>query len=159
MGIDGRMASVIASGRTGPRPHAFLLLLCLGAVLTGIIGMHLWMGGHGSHEDSVSAHSPASHSSQTAGAAATSGLPGLSGEHAPTGDGSPMPACVGTCDAGDMATGICVMSLIVLAMFVFLLPPRLMLRHALVRRGPPLPWRWFRFVPTPSLTQLCISRT
>ncbi|WP_417234737.1 hypothetical protein [Arthrobacter sp.] len=142
-------------GRTRPRRHSFLLLLCLGAVLTGIIGMHLWMGGHGEHTDSQ----PALSSASVASLATASDLPNIHAHTGAIGDGSPMAGCVGTCDAGDMAAGICMLSLIVLAMFAFLAPPRNELLRILLRRGPPLVPRASRLVPTPSLTQLCISRT
>lgn len=155
--IHGRMADVMDSGRTGRHRHAFLILLCLGALLTSIIGMHLWMGGHA---ESMTAQSAATMASPAeAKTAGTSILPGLTTEHHPTGGGSPMSGCIGSCDAGDMAAGICVLSLIILAMFVFLIPPRYELPHSLLRRGPPrVTWN-SRPVPTPSLTQLCISRT
>ncbi|WP_417235784.1 DUF6153 family protein [Arthrobacter sp.] len=145
------------SGRTGRPRHAFLLLLCLGALLTGIIGMHLWMD---NHAEATAAQSTATMASSTvSNTLGTSILPGLTAEHHPSGDGSPMHGCAGSCDAGDMAAGICVLSLIVLAMFVFLVPPRYELPHSLLRRGPPrVAWK-FRPIPTPSLTQLCISRT
>lgn len=149
------MAHVMDSGRTGPRRHSFLLLLCLGAVLTGIIGMHLWMGGHGEHTDSQ----PALSSASAAPLATASDLPSIHAHTGAIGDGSPMAGCAGTCDAGDMAAGICMLSLIVLAMFAFLAPPRNELLRTLMRRGPPRVPRVFRLVPTPSLTQLCISRT
>jgi len=148
------------SGRAGSRRHSFLLLLCLGTVLTGIIGMHLWMGGHGEHPGSPAALSSASAASPaTAMTATVSDLPGMHVHTGAIGGGSPMAGCVGSCDAGDMAAGICVLSLIVLAMFVFLVPPRNELLRIPLRRGPPPVPRVFRLVPTPSLTQLCISRT
>lgn len=158
--LRNRMVAVMLSGRTGPRPQAYLLMLCLGAILTGIIGMHLWMGGHGEYSDAHGVHSTSATTSP-AGSDMTGvpNFPGLSAEHHPMGDGFPMLGCVGTCDAGDLAAGICVLSLIVLAMFVLLLPPRQVLRHSLRRRDPPLHWRGIRFAPTPSLTQLGISRT
>ncbi len=143
-----------------PRRHSFLLLLCLGAVLTGIIGMHLWMGGHGEHADSQTGLASANAASPANAMTATaSDIPSAHADTGPTGDGSPMAGCVGTCDAGDMAAGICVLSLIVLAMFVFLVPTRNKLPNSLLRRGPPPAPEVFRIVPTPSLAQLCISRT
>lgn len=146
------------SGRAGHRPHAFLLWLCLGAVLTGLIGMHLWMGGLGEATDSQPALA-STNVAPTAMPASASELPSVHAHTGATGDGSPMHGCLGTGDAGDMAAGICVLSLIVLAMFVFLVPPRNELLRILLRRGPPPVPRVFRLVPTPSLTQLCISRT
>lgn len=156
----GRLAHVLDSGRTGSGRHSFLLLLCLGAVLTGIIGMHLWMGGNGEHGDSQAAATSISAGTPATGITAVgSDVPSLHHGTGAPGDGFPMPGCVGTGDADDMAAGMCVLSLIVLAMFVFLLPPRHVLPGSFLRRGPPRVSDSFRLVPTPSLTQLCISRT
>lgn len=155
------MSGVLVSGVKGlggSRPRAVLLLLCLGAVLAGIVGMHLWTGGPGVAA-AVSSATVSGHAHPAADTAVAPGLPALSRAHAPGDGGFPMPGCAGSCDAGDMAAGMCVLSLIVLALFVFPVPPANGLPRSLLRRGPPPVSRGFRLVPTPSLTQLCISRT
>ncbi|MBG6215810.1 hypothetical protein IWX75_000247 [Arthrobacter sp. CAN_A6] len=164
-------------------PRVVLTLLGLTLVITGILAMHVWMGGHGStshhladlpttgsvaalataattaaHTDAIPhAHSggPAVQSSANATpkVMATTTLAG-----APVGH-TMAAVCAGGCGADDMSLGMCVLALILMGALLLLTPVGRALTTTLLRRGPPaVSWK-FRPAPTPSLTHLCISRT
>lgn len=178
----------ISSGRRRPAmPHtpsatlpALLSLIGLTAVIIGILAMHVWMGGHGatphqatgSTSTSAAAHAVAGNTA--AGTDAIDGGPASSAAGSPAhsadsalaaltasdghGDQTVLVGCDTDC-SGEMALGMCILALVLVGIAWLLTPTGRALAFSLLRRGPPLADRTSRTVPTPSLAQLCISRT
>lgn len=163
--------------RAGNRPRSFLLLLGLSAIIAGIIGMHLWTGGHAQAEHHAPAPTPVAVGSPTgmgemplpgeghglqAGPGERAGAAdpaSLSAPYAGHDHGMAMFGCAGACDAGDMAMGLCVLALTVLTLLAFAVPPNQGVPGPVMRRGPPRVFMRSLPAPAPSLTRLCISRT
>lgn len=178
----------IRSARRRPAtPHTpssvlptLLSLIGLTAVIIGILAMHVWMGGHGatahpgtgSASTSTAAHAVAGNTA--AGTDAIDEAPASSAAGAPEhpvdvtlaaltasgahGDQTVLVGC-GTDCSGEMTLSMCVLALVLVGIAWLLTPTGRALAFPLLRRGPPLAHRTSRTVPTPSLTQLCISRT
>ncbi|WP_434992878.1 hypothetical protein [Arthrobacter sp. Ld5] len=146
---------------------AFLLTfggLC--AVIVGILAMHVWIGGHGAapHHtaDAVAAAVPDSavplhHTHASApGPSSDAGMV-VAAASVPV-DHAVLGGCGGDC-VDEMMLGVCVLAMIVVGVAGLLMPAGRALLSASGRRGPPAPSWVSRPAPTPSLTQLCISRT
>lgn len=157
---------------------ALLSFVGLAAVLIGILAMHVWMGGHGAtthhsggtptlnnttvsstdiHPASATVPSAVS-SSHTHADSATQLLPALTqlaGDHS---DQGVLAGCGEGC-ANEMALGMCVLAMVLVGIAWLLTPTGRALTSSLFRRGPPVAYWASRPAPTPSLTQLCISRT
>lgn len=161
---------------------ALLSFVGLTAVIVGILAMHVWMGGHGAttHHSagtptvSITTVSSANIDSASATVAsavasavsadhahdhsATQLLPALTqlaGDHT---DQGVLAGCGADC-ADEMALSMCVLVMVLVGIAWLLTPTGRALTSSLRRRGPPLTYWAFRPAPTPSLTQLCISRT
>ncbi|WP_299169854.1 hypothetical protein [uncultured Arthrobacter sp.] len=147
-------------------PRAVFILAGLTAVIIGVLGMHVWMGGHGPtaahgvHTVTAPAapvhHSMAPTAGPIADAETKPHLAALSG----TTDTSEMgQGCAESCGDHDAALGLCVLAFIVVTILAFLLPAGRLVPGTAVLRGPP----WIRLrpltIPAPSLIRLCISRT
>lgn len=161
---------------------ALLSFVGLTAVIVGILAMHVWMGGHGAtthhsagtptlsnttvsstdvHPASAtvsSAVSSAVSTGHTHADSATQLLPALAqlaGDHT---DQGVLAGCGGDC-ADEMALSMCVLAMVLVGIAWLLTPTGRALASSLLRRGPPMAYWASRPAPTPSLTQLCISRT
>lgn len=73
-------------------------------------------------------------------------------------DDGMLAGCGGNC-ADEMMLGMCVLAMITAGIAWLLTPAGRALLSTVLRRGPPVLARLSRPSPTPSLTQLCISRT
>ena len=160
---------------------ALLSFIGLTAVIVGILAMHVWMGGHGAttHHSAgtptlriTTVSSAHAHSaSTTVLSGGSSALPAsdthdqsvtqllpvvtqLAGDHT---DQGMLTGCGGDC--AEMALGMCVLALVLVGIAWLLTPTGRALTFSLLRRGPPVVYWASRPAPTPSLTQLCISRT
>lgn len=152
---------------------SLLTSAALMAIITGILAMHVWMGGHGSTSHHLAAPTTTNNSSAHPAAEPGYGqdasqhqaipevLPAVTAINAAATDASstvPGALCGGDC-ADEMMLGMCVLAMIVVGVAGLL---SLVVRGLLSTqgwRGPPsLSWA-SRPAPTPSLTQLCISRT
>lgn len=158
-----------------------LSFIGLTAVIVGILAMHVWMGGHGAttHHSagtptlsittasSTNAHSasttvppggssavPASHTDDHSVMQLLPVLTQLAGDHT---DQEMLTGCGGDC--AEMALGMCVLALVLVGIAWLLTRTGRALTFSLLRRGPPVVYWASRPAPTPSLTQLCISRT
>ncbi|MBG6224091.1 hypothetical protein IWX63_000646 [Arthrobacter sp. CAN_A2] len=184
--MNGNRASHTASSLLRAAVPSVVAFLGLTAVIVGILAMHVWMGGHGSTSHHVGAPvtstTTSTHSVDGTGqgrtilhdrtttaviaAMATVETTVLdAASHAasttvtkavPDGGGSV--GCGGDC-ADEMMVGLCVLAMIVVGIAGLLTPAGRALLSAVGRRGPPALSRMSRPAPTPSLTQLCISRT
>jgi hypothetical protein len=157
---------------------ALISFVGLTAVIVGILAMHVWMGGHGAttHHSAgtptagITTVSPANvHPGSAAMSSAVSSghthdpsvtqlLPALT---QPAGDHTDQGVLIGCGEdcADEMALSMCVLALVLVGIAWLLTPTGRALTFSLLRRGPPVV-RWAsRPAPTPSLTQLCISRT
>ena len=165
--------------------RASLTLLGLTAVILGLLGMHVWMNGHGStthhatavpgtavpgtanNSTAIPGH-PDQHGPETTppwmnGAAQTQArvVVHASGVAAPAaitaGDSAAVAGCAGEC-TDEMVMSMCVLAMLAVGLAHVALPRGRVLAWTLTSRGPPLPRRTARPTPPPSLTQLCISR-
>lgn len=152
---------------------ALLAFVGLTAVIVGILAMHVWMGGHGapSHH-SVGRTTPSStavhptsgtvasveSSNHTHDNSVTQLLPALTQSAGDLPDQGVLAGCGGDC-ADEVVLGMCVLAVVLAGIAWLLSPTGRALTSSLLRRGPPVAYRASRPVPTPSLTQLCISRT
>lgn len=159
---------------------SLLTLAGLTAIISGILAMHVWMGGHGSTSHHLAPPTTTSNSAAVSSAtkAHTAAEPGYVHEAAhhhaipevlaavtainavaiDASSTAPSTFCGGDC-ADEVMLGMCVLAMIVVGVAGLLTPTVRGLLSTLGRRGPPaLPWA-SRPAPTPSLTQLCISRT
>ena len=140
-------------------PRAVLTFLGLSAVITGILAMHVWMGGHGpTAHGAMNPTSPVTtvsefqtpaddHSHHTGASAGSFDSSGIT--H----------GCVGSCGDEGAALGLCVLALIVVTVLAFLLPAGRLVPGAVLLRGPPRILLRPLAIPVPSLIRLCISRT
>ncbi len=142
----------------GSLSRPVLLVLALAALITGILAMHVWVGGHGATSHHVST-SPAV---QLGSEAAPEGLqnagtlvevPGHSADASPAG-------CADTCGENSLMTGICVIALMAIgSLWLYLRRTRIVPFAGQSRAPPVLTERTCVSRITPSLTQLSISRT
>lgn len=105
-----------------------------------------------------SAVSPVVSSGHTHGDAAEQLLPALTQAAGDLSDQGMLTGCGADC-ADEMALSMCVLALVLVGIAWLLTPTGRALTSSLRRRGPPLTYWASRPAPTPSLTQLCISRT
>ena len=162
-------------------PSAFTFI-GLTAVIVGILAMHVWMGGHGSTSHHVAppttttqlsngtGHVPADGRARTTPAPLTAvtvtgatvldtALDIVSNmAHGSAVDGDVLTGCGGDC-ADEMMLGMCVLAMIIAGIVVLLSPTGRALLSSLSWRGPPALFWTSRPAPTPSLIELCISRT
>ncbi|MBG6185023.1 hypothetical protein IWX65_003001 [Arthrobacter sp. CAN_A214] len=164
-------------------PRAVLTLLGLMFVISGILAMHVWMGGHGStshhladppasssvavlatpattsaHADAIP-HAYPGHLAGKATAVITQGVMAATTLADAPVEHTMAAECAGGCNADDMSLGMCVLALILMGALLLLTPVGRTLTTTLLRRGPPaVSWK-FLPSPTPSLTYLCVSRT
>ncbi|THJ66810.1 hypothetical protein E8P82_07740 [Arthrobacter echini] len=156
---------------------ALLSFVGLTAMIIGILAMHVWMGGHGATAHHGTGTTSISNSASPAAGAysidaprvyladgpvthSSSAAPVLPALTVPGDDLSDLavPAGCGSDCSGEVALSICVLALVLVGIVRLLTPTGRALAFPLLRRGPPLAHRTSRAVPTPSLTQLCISR-
>ncbi|MFJ6001011.1 hypothetical protein [Arthrobacter sp. NPDC092385] len=159
---------------------SLLALAGLTAIMTGILAMHVWLGGHGSTSHHLAAPTTTSNSAAVSGAAephASTG-PGHvheAGRHRATAvapvtatassaaamdasSAAPSTPCGGGC-VDEMMLGMCVLAMVVVGIAGLPVPAGRALLSTTCRRGPPALSRTTRPAPPPSLTRLCISRT
>lgn len=105
-----------------------------------------------------SAESPVVSSGHTHDDAAEQLLPALTQAAGDLSDQGMLTGCGADC-ADEMALSMCVLALVLVGIAWLLTPTGRALTSSLRRRGPPLAYWASRPAPTPSLTQLCISRT
>ncbi|MEG9250153.1 hypothetical protein V6S67_18840 [Arthrobacter sp. Soc17.1.1.1] len=139
-------------------------------MIVGILAMHVWMGGHGAtthhttgpttlittdvHLASATVSSSHNHNHNQP---TTQLLPALT-QASDSSDQGVLAGCGGDC-ADEMALSMCVLAMVLVGIAWLLTPTGRALTSSLLRRGPPVSHRASRPAPTPSLTQLCISRT
>lgn len=155
-----------------------LAFVGLTAVIVGILAMHVWMGGHGSTSHHVAASTTSTQLSNEAGhvhaddhaRTATAALAAVTTTsatvldaasnlaHGSAVDGGVLAGCGGDC-ADEMMLGMCVLAMVIAGIAVLLTPTGRALLSSMSWRGPPALFQTTRPAPTPSLIQLCISRT
>lgn len=174
-GKDQRTEIIAAmDGRTRTRtvrtlPSAALTLLGLSAIITGILAMHVWMGGHGPSAHGSPVPGSLTHSSSIYGA--DIGSPTSTGgqhqaqtntAHATDFQGStgdPTQGCVASCGDEGVALGMCLLAIIIVGILAFLVGASRLVPGSVLLRGPPLIRLRPLSIPVPSLITLCISRT
>lgn len=132
-----------------------LLVLALAALITGILAMHVWMGGHGAAGNHVPSTTVGQVASETP--AGSHGAPETSTSHT---NGSASDGCGDTCGENSLMTGICVIALMAIgSLWLYLRRTRIVPFAGQSRAPPVLTERTCVSRITPSLTQLSISRT
>lgn len=140
-----------------PLQRPFLLILSLAALITGILAMHVWMGGHGSTRHQVSAAPAAQLISETAAGPQNAGT--LAEGHGHSADASPT-GCADTCGENNLLTGMCMLALVLIGFLgLHLLLTRAVQFFGQTRAPPRITLHISTPRMTPSLTQLSISRT
>lgn len=148
-------------------PRAVVTLLGLTAVITGILAMHVWMGGHGPTAvhglHTITGPTVTAHPAATPASADTYSMP-RANTHAAESDVATetselMQGCVGHCGNDSTSLGLCVLALIAVTILAFLLPAGRLVPGGTVLRGPPLIHLQPLSIPVTSLIRLCISRT
>lgn len=177
MVINNRASRAVLSLLRAAVPSVFVFV-GLTAVIVGILAMHVWMGGHGSTSHHVAAPTTSTQVSDEAGhvhadghartvTAALAAVTPTGGSaldttsHAASGSdvaGGALAGCGGDC-AEETMLGLCVLAMIVAGIAVLLTPTGRALLSSLSWRGPPVLFQVSRPAPSPSLIQLCISRT
>ena len=161
---------------------SFLTFIGLTFVIVGILAMHVWMGGHGSTSHHVAApttstqigngtghvHADDHARTTTAPSAAVTAIGATVLDtahdaasnlvHGSAVDDGVLAGCGGDC-ADEMMLGMCVLAMIIAGIAVLLTPTGRALLSSMSWRGPPALFQISRPAPTPSLIQLCISRT
>lgn len=142
-----------------------LTLLGLGAVIIGILAMHVWMSGHGpSAHGAVISTSPMTtvNESRTSTAGSHTGPENeahLAVQQGQIDPGVLIQGCVVSCGIESSALGLCVLAVIVVTGLALLISPSRALPETLLLRGPTLIRLRPQSIQIPSLIHLCISRT